>query len=234
MVKASITINPGDIDPRLGRRYEPDPQFKDWPIRALLRQAFYETPKTRIWSCKTVLNQLNEGSCVGHGFAHNLIARPFPVKGITHSDAVAIYKKAQTLDDYPGDSYSGTSVLAGVKATQKLYIGSIESYRWAMTLADVVATIGYHAPVILGINWYSGMYNPDTDGFIKVSGDQVGGHCLLARGVDVKKNALLLRNSWGRAWGKGGDAWISYDDFNRLLHEDGEACVLVNHGWWRK
>lgn len=218
----------------LGRRYEHDPRNLDFPMRALLPRIAYEKPITKIWNCKVVLDQGQEGSCVGHGFAHELIADPYPILGINHNSAVKIYKKAKTLDAYPGTNYSGTSVLAGVKATQKLYKGTIESYRWANNVADVVATLGYHGPVVLGVNWYSAMYKPGSDGFIRAQGDVVGGHCLLARGVGISKNAILLQNSWGYSWGNNGTCWISFDDLDRLIHERGEACVIVNRGWWIK
>lgn len=200
----------------------------------MLPRLAYEKPITKIWVCNKVLNQGQEGSCVGHGFAHELLATPFPIKGLNHPRAVAIYKKAQTLDQYPGENYQGTSVLAGAKAVMQLYPGTMESYRWATNLQDVVATIGYHGPVVLGVSWYQGMYEPDSKGFIHVSGNVIGGHCLLALGVDIAKNAVLLHNSWGEDWGIKGQCWISFDDIKRLLQEHGEGCVPIHRGWWKK
>ena len=234
MPDETITLTPGEVDVRLGRRYEPDPRNKDWPIRALLPLRSYEQPRTKIWACKTVLDQGNIGSCVGNAFAAQLIARPYPIKNITQKDAVNIYRSAQTLDEYPGEDYEGTSVLAGVKATKKLYPNTIESYRFGSTLADAVAVLSWHSPIVVGFNFYSGMYTVDSDGFIHVTGSQVGGHAMLARGVDIQKNAIMIRNSWGRKFGRNGDAWISYDDFSRLIQENGELCIPITMGWWRQ
>lgn len=221
-------------DPRLGRRPQIDSRSACFPMCAMLPRLAYKKPRSRIWRCEEVLDQGVEGSCVGHGFAHELIARPYPIKHITHGKAVAIYKKAQTLDEWPGTNYSGTSVLAGAKAIQELYPGTIESYRWANNLQDVIATLGYHGPIVIGVNWYVGMYKPDTKGFIHVTGSIVGGHCLLLRGVDIIKNRLMLHNSWGASWGKNGTCWISFEDFDRLMSEGGDACIPIRRGWWKK
>lgn len=232
--KDSIVI-PAEIviDPRLGRRPQADPRSGDFPVTAILPRKVYETPRTKTWNCGPVLDQLNEGSCVGHGWAHELAAEPYAIKGMTHKSAVTIYKAAQNVDEWPGNTYSGTSVLAGAKAVMKLFPGSVESYRWANTINDVIAAIGWHGPVVVGCNWYSGMYQTDAKGYIHVSGSQVGGHCLLMRGVDIEKNHFILRNSWGPSWGKAGDCFISFQDFSRLLSENADCCVIVTRGWWK-
>lgn len=219
-------------DPRLGRRIQEDKRNAHFPMSAMLQRRAYEEPKSKIWPCGPVLDQLQEGSCVGHGFAHQLTAFPFPMKSIAHNEAVKIYKKAQTLDEWPGVNYEGTSVLAGAKAVQELYPKGMESYRWANSLTDVIAVIGWHGPVVLGCNWYSGFYAPDAAGMIRLTGQNVGGHCLLIRGVDIKNNLLMLRNSWGANWGKKGNAWISFQDFERLLYEGADCCVPIPRAWW--
>lgn len=220
-------------DPRLGRRPEIDVRNSNFPIRAMLPRRAYQEPKTHIWACNTVLDQGQEGSCVGHGFAHELLALPYAIKNINHAGAVKIYKKAQTLDEWPGDGYSGTSVVAGAKATLALFPGVSESYRWAFDINDIVATVGYHGPIIIGVNWYSGMFTPDETGFIHVTGNIQGGHCLLLRGVIIEKNAFLLHNSWGEVWGNKGTCYISFDDMQRLLIEGGDFCIPVKRGWWK-
>lgn len=37
-----------------------------------------------------------------------------------------------------------------------------------------------------------------------------GGHCVVLVGYDDKKQAFLVRNSWGSGWGEGGHFWMSY------------------------
>ena len=78
------------------------------------------------------------------------------------------------------------------------------------------------------------MSNPDlsisardhlTYGFLNVTGPIVGGHAILVRAVSIKRQAVLLHNSWGPGWGANGTAWLRFADLDRLLAEDGECCV---------
>jgi hypothetical protein len=36
-----------------------------------------------------------------------------------------------------------------------------------------------------------------------------------------------MRNSWGRAWGSRGRAWMTWDDLGQLLADDGDCTILV-------
>jgi len=172
------------------------------------------------------LNQGVEGACVGHGWGNDLACYPVPVPGVNNAFARdRIYKPAQYIDEWPGEDYDGTSVLAGAKVV-KNQLGLINGYSWCFSLNDVLLALGYRGPVVLGVNWYENMFDTDSNGFIHVSGDAAGGHCILARGVNIKNKTVLLRNSWGPDWGiNGGDCLMAWSDLERLLSEDGEGCV---------
>jgi len=203
----------------LGRLKERDEASRNFPIRALIAQ---EKPRSYHWECKPSLNQGREGACVGFAFSHEAAAEPVVVKKVTNKVARAIYKRAQQLDNYPGEDYEGTSVLGGAKAcVEKGWFGS---YRWAFGLEDLLLALSYAGPVVLGVNWYEGMDKP-SNGIIRVTGDLRGGHAILANGIDVEKKLIRLHNSWGRNWGRRGECFISFKDLDRLLHEEGEACV---------
>jgi hypothetical protein len=106
-------------DPRLTRCEQFDIRSRRFPIRAEFPS---QKQRSYTWRCTTLLNQGTEGSCVGHGVSHELIARPSEVKGLTHKTATDLYHEAQMVDPWPGGSYpgaspfyEGTSVLDGVK-----------------------------------------------------------------------------------------------------------------------
>jgi hypothetical protein len=207
-----------------GRAPEFDEQSREYPIRTLL--GVERAPQTSIWDCYTILDQGTEGACVGFSWAHELAAEPEPATDVDYDLAMALYHRAQFLDQWPETPpEEGSSVLAGAKATMET--GGLVEYRWSFNLADLLETVSYFGPVVLGINWYTGMLEPAGGGSISVSGSIAGGHAILCRGVDTYLESVLLHNSWGREWGNNGTAWLSWNDLDRLLHEDGESCVPV-------
>jgi hypothetical protein len=217
-------------DVRLARLRQFDERSKGYPIRDMVKGRL---PRSFTWACSQHLDQGQEGACVGFALAHDLIAKPAPVRGITAEFArEKIYWQAQRDDQweggaYPGATpqYEGTSVLDGVKAIQKL--GYITGYRWAFSLDDVVKTVSHFGPMVLGVNWYDGMFDTHSCGYLHLAGALAGGHAILCKGVNIAARFFILHNSWGSKWGVKGDAKISWEDVERLLHEGGEACVPV-------
>lgn len=209
-------------DPRLGRLIQFDARSANYPVRAILPT--FAPPRSYEWPCAVNLNQGNVGACVGFSWAGDVAAEPI----VLPSDdqlGLDIYHGAQVRDPWPGEDYEGTSVLAGAHETQARHF--IAEYRWTFSLEDVIDTIGYYGPVIFGINWYEGMFNPDAQGIIHPTGRLAGGHAILGVGVDIDRKLVKLHNSWGKWWGNDGSCFISFDDLNRLLHEGGEGCVPV-------
>lgn len=117
-------------------------------------------------------------------------------------------------------------------------IGLLKKYRWAFSINDVILSLIYIGPVVLGIYWYESMCEA-PNGILTPSGMLVGGHCLTAIGFytshkDLDGDAgILLQNSWGREWGKEGLALIRVNDLNKLLLQDGEACVPFKRSYGR-
>jgi C1A family cysteine protease len=71
---------------------------------------------------------------------------------------------------------------------------------------------GDRKPFIFGVLLYSN-FAPGADGMIPMPGvnDRVsGGHAMACVGYDNRRQALLIRNSWGEDWGMGGHAWLPY------------------------
>ena len=227
MIKDDTVIT----DKRLDRVTEFDERSRNFPIKATVGSG---KQRSYTWRCHAQLDQGPDGACVGFGVAHELIARPAEVEGIDAKYAKEqIYWEAQKIDwwdggSYPGGSpfYEGTSVLAGVKIAKRL--GWIDEYRWAFGLDDLIMGVGHNGPAVIGVPWYSGMFRPDTDGYIHVDGYVAGGHCVLVNAVNVKEKRFTIHNSWGSAWGMNGECYISFDDMGRLLSEQGEACFFLH------
>ena len=194
---------------------------KDQPLRAYT------------WKCNAVLDQGNEGACVGFAMAHELIAQPKVVKGIDAKFArEQIYWAAQRIDKFKGGSYpgaspkmEGSSVLAGIKVLKEL--GYVTEYRWAFSINDLALAVGYKGPAIIGIPWYEGMFKPASCGCLHPTGEKVGGHAIAVVGVNPRRQTFTLHNSWGPKWGNNGRAKITFDDLEKLLKESGEAVIPV-------
>lgn len=211
-------------DPRLGRIPQFDERSRNFNIRKIIGVDEL-VPRTYRWWCPAWLNQMDTPACVGFSVSHELAAYPVMVKNVTNQTALALYYSAQKLDEWPGENYAGTSVLGGIKAAQAL--GKIGEYRWAFNTMDLAITVSWFYPAIIGINWYEQMFIPNERGIITIGGDIAGGHAIMVRGYSAERNLFLMRNSWGVGWGISGDCWISFADMDRLLNEQGEACIPV-------
>lgn len=210
-----------------------DPMSRQYGIMRNIERA--PEPTKKFWEPGPLLNQGKDGACVGFGWSGELGASPVRVTGINYPFAMALYNSAKRFDEYPGEDYEGSSVLGGAKACQKL--GLIGEYNWAFGVNDVRVGIQVHGPVVIGIPWLDGMFDPRPSGLLEVNGSVVGGHCIYLTGYHpamrlFRENWLKryevyrLRNSWG-PWGKksSGDAYVIAADLDRLLGQDGEACV---------
>jgi len=230
-MKYLLRDNSTVTDPRLDRLVQFDERSKNFPIMKLIPEAKRKF-RSYTWRCNTCLNQGPYGSCVGHGIAHELAARPSEVPGMTTKYAKEeIYWKAQMEDPWPGGDYpnaspkyEGTSVLAGVKVAQRL--GWFDSYYWAFSLEELIYGVGHRGPAVLGTYWFDGMMQPDEKGLIHPEGGKAGGHCYLVKGVDINRELLRILNSWGKPWGIDGECYITFDDMRYLLELQGEAVFF--------
>jgi hypothetical protein len=221
-----------------------DERSRQYPIRALIDTSV--TPRSYTWGCDYYNDQGQEGACVGFSWSHELAAKP-KVVPTNNSVAQEIYYRARQLDSWPGEDYDGTSVLAGAKAVMErlnhLDRPLMGEYRWAFGTNDLIFAVGYKGPAVLGIDWYTNMFETDEGGYVHVDGEIAGGHAILCRGVRlVKKDRLLpltldnidrfkswflLHNSWGPNWGVNGTAKVRVAGMDELLTAGGEACIPV-------
>lgn len=213
-------------------RKSADPRNSFFPVSAVLPSRVGR--RVRRWRAGPVLDQGAEGACVGFGWTGELMSTPVGVK-IAVPDAFArqVYRLAQRIDEWPGESYSGTSVLAGAKVVARN--GYVLGYRWATSVDDVVSSVVEFGPVVIGVPWTAPMFHPRPSGIVDIDGGVLGGHCVVITGYHpgqrfkgegwlARHEVLRFRNSWGTGYGRGGDGYFRVADFETLL-ADGEACV---------
>lgn len=240
-------INPEDR--KLDWRPHHDGRSKEYSIRSLISESSIR-PQKITWTEGTVLDQGTEGACVGFAWMGELLAEPMapkiqPAEERANSIASSFYKRAQKIDQWPGEDYDGTSVLAGAKIMKRE--GFIDSYRWCFSIEDVRDALLTTGPVVIGIPWYSGMYSTSREGMVKITGNNVGGHALVLTGYNPEfrltphgrtYEVFRWRNSWGSDYGVDGSGYIRYNDLAKLLQKSGEACVplgrktpVFDSGW---
>jgi len=187
-------------------------------------------PDAPAWVNLIVLDQGNYGTCVGNGWAGWGDATPI-ADTYLEPDARRIYYEATVIDgwpddpDAPGGGQQGATVRSGAKAMKNR--GKLMAYAWAGSLAEIDDWIDNHGPIVMGTNWYTGMFDTDADGYVHVTGSVEGGHCFLMLDRLPGGAGYLFQNSWGEGWGQGGRFKISTTDLQRLLNEGGEACVAA-------
>lgn len=185
-----------------------------------------------------VLDQRNTSSCTGHALAHCLNTTYFAgTRGIRRRyldsrAAMDLYSAATARDEFPGQyppNDGGSSSLGVCKAGVDL--GYLSGYRHTFTLAQAISAIQVQ-PGIAGLPWYEGMFDTDNAGFIRPTGRMIGGHEVTVLGVNLPARYVTILSSWGPLWGINGRAKIRWQDFDKLLHEQGDVTfpVAAVHG----
>lgn len=195
----------------------------------ILDQGNYFDPTTR--------TRISLGSCTGNAGTANLSYGDFWPTALAYLStvdtdfneeyAVQLYSAATAIDPwegtYPPDD-TGSNGLSIAKVLQRR--GVISGYQHATSL-DAVLTALQTQAVIVGTEWRSDMFHPDSDGRLRITGSVAGGHEYVLDAVDVQNRRVWMRNSWGVDWGLSGRAWFTWDDFATLLAADGDCTVFV-------
>jgi hypothetical protein len=173
------------------------------------------------------------GSCTANAALGCLVTAPNHCqRALDEDDARTLYRAETRIDDsrIPGHwepEDTGSTGLWSMKALHQA--GLISSYHHAFRLSTVLHLL-LDRPVSTGVTWYESMFQVDDEHTIKVDFDSpvAGGHQVCLVGLDVDREAVRVRNSWGTGWADGGYAWLLWKDYDRLLMEDGDAvCPVV-------
>jgi hypothetical protein len=214
-------------DPRLKRHINHDSRSANF--------AFDETGIKIVDTCHErlipILDQGQIGACTGNAGIGNINTSPFLLNSKVYSPdeagALKLYSAAEKIDGgagYPPED-EGSSGLSIAKALLKA--GLISSYSHCFTLNATLKAITKY-PVIIGINWYQDMFNPDPDGRCHITGALAGGHEVEARQIVVEKGQLWFDNSWNNTWGVAGRFYLTWKDFEELLvNQKGDVIVLI-------
>lgn len=97
-------------------------------------------------------------------------------------------------------------------ATQKVWIAGLVPV--PLQAAGILSALRSGNPVVLGVRLVPGFNRVRTPPYIvDPAGRAAGGHALLVVGSGRRSTSgdddlLMIRNSWGFAWGEGGHAWL--------------------------
>ena len=177
-----------------------------------------------------ILNQGDLASCCGNAGIGNINTCPFTLNSNVYTPdengAVKLYSDAEKIDGgvgYPPEDM-GTSGLSIAKALKNA--GLISSYYHCYTLNDTLKALTQY-PCLVGISWFSDMFNPDPDGRVHPTGNLVGGHEVEAFQIDTENGRIWCANSWGSDWGVNGTFYLTWADFYKLLSQQGDTIVLI-------
>lgn len=224
---------------RLGRLKAEDPRDRLFLLSAEPRSQSVVARRNQLWPYfDAPFDQGYEGTCVGHGWKSWCVCAPVIQSDVGEFPSpVQIYDMCMPIDEWTqndqGDRQFGTSVRAGAKVMKAL--GFLEAYGWAWDLTTAINWLaGIDAegrfvggPVVIGVNWYGGMFDTNAEGFLTISGQVEGGHCVCLLGWNEKRGFAYGINSWGSSWGNRGRFYMSGETLDRLIREDGEVCTAL-------
>lgn len=200
-------------------------------------------PRTLPYRLGATLDQGSSSQCVGYSNRHKLAAAPIMVTTGRGLSAFEIYHGAQMNDEWPGESYDGTSVRGAFKFLSSL--GYLKSYVWAQSVEECHKFLhdGW-GTIVVGTDWYDAMFDPNAKGFVRPTGAMAGGHAYhlfwsvaldstshrvtdLAL-ADPTHSEVWFQNSWGTNWGirlngQYGCFKMTWADFQKLIDDYGEA-----------
>lgn len=243
-----IPINPDNPQP-LGRHVQLDERSRMYQVQAKATSALKTVAHTRYVPILDQSNLRAQGvnlsgspdalnSCTGNAGIGAVGSLPLYIKQplslrrqlrdpkSAEAQAVDLYAEATELDEFP-ETYpptdDGSSGLGIAKAL--INKGIITSYDHAFDLQALLTAL-QTSPVLFGINWYESMFDAHPDGTVEISGAIAGGHEVIIDAIFMEAQKLRIANSWSPTWGDEGCFFLTFDQADRLLSEQGDAIIL--------
>ncbi len=126
--------------------------------------------------------------------------------GMTYKEAFEFCKNNGVVSE---ESYSKRDLSNPVKILDYAIIPSLDIMKKSLIINGPCCIATY-------------VRDPDRDDFWNGT-KNYGGHATCIIGYDDKKEALLLRNSWGKDFGIGGYIWFPYKEYSKIL----EAWAVI-------
>ncbi|MGD8450837.1 MAG: C1 family peptidase [Phycisphaerae bacterium] len=98
-------------------------------------------------------------------------------------------------------------------------------YRLEEKVDALRASLAQGVPFAFGFTCFESLFNPDVEetGVIPFPGPNeavIGGHAIMAVGYEQAKKRFIIRNSWGRGWGRRGYGYLPYAYVEQGLADD--------------
>lgn len=219
-------------DPRLGRHIEHDSASRNFPspytASGPLKAVDWDddapiTDQGKVGACTgfTALDVMNN-----HVFTGNRIHATGSDALLPNDKGYDFYHQATLRDGISGNTYpgvdEGSSGLGAVKGLK--FEKFITGYTHGFSMTDFLVAL-QHQPVMVGITWTRGMFDPDRNGLIRPTGPDEGGHELGAFGYDPATTLIKFRNHWTEQWGVKGRCYMLAADFAKLLASQGDVTI---------
>jgi hypothetical protein len=228
--------------PKLGRNFRIDSRSLAYPYEPVSQIQTDGDWKRHV----APFDQGELGSCTGNAAIGCMATSPYyettmrsPVDqmlafSLDEVGAVDCYSKATELDTYPGTYQPTDTGSDGTAVAQALKnAGMISGYTHAESGKLARLALG-EGPIIVGMKWFNSMFEAGADGRMTVdrTSGLAGGHEIVFDGIDVGAGRAWFTQSWGENFGVTRDgvpgrAWFTFDDFDALIDDEGDATVFT-------
>ena len=190
-----------------------------------------------------ILDQGQEGACTGFGLAavaNHLLKTRRNSADLPPVSERMLYEMAKRNDEWPGETYSGSSARGAMKGWHKYGVCSASHWPYCFgkedrnlsseRLADALNCplgayfrvnhkdlVAMHSAISETNILYAtslvhkGWSDIKSNGMIRYNPETEGGHAFAIVGYD--RDGFWIQNSWGKSWGRHGFAHVTYYDW---------------------